>query len=54
MNLDAVLRYVLTAILLVGVLVLLTMEKVVPDWLIAITGTITGNTFRLQFQKKDE
>ena len=48
MNKEALARYIIFGALLVGCIVLLALEKGVPEWLIAITSGLGGNTVRLQ------
>ena len=56
MNREAIARYALFGMLLAGCIVLLALSKDVPDWLIAITSGLGGNTVRLQVSapKKEE
>jgi len=48
MNTEALARYIIFGAMLAGCIVLLALEKGVPEWLIAITSGLGGNTVRLQ------
>ena len=48
MNTEALARYALFGMLLAGCIVLLALGTDVPEWLIAITSGLGGNTVRLQ------
>lgn len=51
MNWEALFRWIITILLIVGVFVMYFMKIEVPEWLIALTSGAVGNTARLQFTK---
>ncbi len=54
MNAEALARYILFGVMVVGCLVLVALGNIVPEWFQVLTAAVGGNTVRLQVTKTTE
>ncbi|MCP4493315.1 MAG: hypothetical protein GY820_39325 [Gammaproteobacteria bacterium] len=52
MNAEGVSRYIITGLLLIGVLTMMAMSIGMPEWFTHLVALVVGNTFRVQVTQK--